>query len=165
MSTRSGSRRGVTLVEFLIALAILGGVTAAIVTISFNSQRMYRQATDLADAQAQARIAMQQLERDIRSGYRSSYSYPTDLAEGELPREVAFETLRPNTITPVAVRYFLDDEVLMREEAGGTARTLVQDVRDFVVSAATGDTITVLLTVQVRERDSVLETRVMFRNP
>jgi prepilin-type N-terminal cleavage/methylation domain-containing protein len=153
-------RRGLTLIEVLMAIGVLGIVAAAVFGAWVNGERTYREADRLSDAQARARVAMRQIEREVRSGSRVSLA-TEKLADDELD----FRTIKPNEVNLVPVRYFRNpDNQLIREE-GGAAAIVASDVSSFGVVAATGDTITIEIRVTVGERSAGLQTLVAFRNP
>ena len=64
------ARHGVTLVELLIAMAILGIIVTAIIAIWLGSNRTFQSGMSIAEAQPNARWPMTRLEREIRSGGR-----------------------------------------------------------------------------------------------
>ncbi|MFH1718459.1 MAG: prepilin-type N-terminal cleavage/methylation domain-containing protein [Planctomycetota bacterium] len=58
--------RGFTLVEVMIAMAIVGAVVGAIYSIFISSNRSYRTQDSIADAQQRVRIGLDFMVRDIR---------------------------------------------------------------------------------------------------
>ncbi|MFQ5858866.1 MAG: PilW family protein [Anaerolineae bacterium] len=72
-------QRGFTLVELLVALAVVGLVMAAVVTLYVTGSRIYTAGTGRADAQQAARAAMVMLAEDLRlagSGYPTVSGLP-----------------------------------------------------------------------------------------
>jgi prepilin-type N-terminal cleavage/methylation domain-containing protein len=155
---RLGAMRGVTLIELLLAIAILSVIATSIFIVWINAERVYREADALADAQARARVVMRQMEREIRSGSRSRAGLDT-LEAGVLE----FKTIKPNTTDFVVVRYSLDGTNIVRDE-GGLSTVVATDVSQLNV-VGLGNSVRVELTVQVRDRSALLETTVAWRNP
>jgi type II secretory pathway pseudopilin PulG len=167
------SREGVTLVELLITMGVLAIIGLAIVIVWFNAQRAHDTASAFASAQSEARIAMQTLEREVRSGSRASFSVPGDLEPDdpdpdEPPTftftELDFDTLPPNSEDFVSVRYFVEDGQLLRT-ANGDTRTLARNVTNFELTHAGGGSIAIALGIEVENRRAELRTHVAFRNP
>lgn len=162
-------QKGLTLVELLIAMSILAIVSAAIVTVWTNAQRTYAVARAFATAQAEARIALQTIEREVRSGSRESFvsNYPEfdpDTDERLVFNDLTFRTLPPNSESYVTVRYFADDGQLFRTE-GGITRAVTQNVTEFSLVAADTSAIAIQLGIQVQNHRAELLTYVAFRNP
>jgi prepilin-type N-terminal cleavage/methylation domain-containing protein len=152
-------RRGITMVELLVALAILAVVSGSVFVVWANSQRVFRESTNLADAQARARVAMRQIEREARSGRRGS------VVDAALPSEFAFDTLLPNTEAFVRLRYFVNNAGELIRDVGGSEARVASNVSGFTVTpAAAGDQVTIRLDIQVGERRATLQTLVSFRN-
>jgi prepilin-type N-terminal cleavage/methylation domain-containing protein len=168
-----GRWRGVTLVELLIAIALLSIISTSVFLVWTSAERASREANALAAAQAQARVAMRQLEREVRSGQAS------EVADGKFPDELDFCTLLPNDEEYSRVRYFVSaDRALVRAvspctTSGTEAETsIVSGVTSFAVDFATSPAgvtsergIDVRLEVGVQNRRSLLATYVEFRNP
>src|SRR5712692_5273281 len=64
--TRHGGGRGFTLVELLIAMVLLGVVTAALYRVLINNQRVYTAQTQRIDLQQNIRAAATILPADLR---------------------------------------------------------------------------------------------------
>jgi prepilin-type N-terminal cleavage/methylation domain-containing protein len=167
-------RRGITLIELLIAVALLSIISTSVFLVWTSAERASREANALAAAQAQARVAMRQLEREVRSGRISSVN------EAKLPAELDFCTLLPNGTVDSNVRYFVVDGSLMRAvssacpaaSGSGPSTNVVTGVESFAVNFGTSPGgvvskrgIEVQLEVGVQNRRARLETYVEFRNP
>lgn len=65
---RHGADQGVTLVELLISMGIFGLALAMTYTVLLSVQAQTRDTTSRADSVGNARIALQQIDRQVRSG-------------------------------------------------------------------------------------------------
>lgn len=65
---RAGGERGTTLVELLVAMAIMGIVFVAFTTVLASVQRGVALEDSLSQTLDQARLALQQVDREMRSG-------------------------------------------------------------------------------------------------
>jgi prepilin-type N-terminal cleavage/methylation domain-containing protein len=80
---RHHGQRGFTLVELLIATAILGLVMAGLLSLLTASQRAYSRGSNTIDAQQNARVALERLSKEIReAGY---HPRPPDTAPATCP--------------------------------------------------------------------------------
>jgi type II secretory pathway pseudopilin PulG len=157
-------REGITLVELLITMGVLAIIGLTIVVVWFNSQRAHDSASAFAAAQAEARMAMQTLEREIRSGSRTSFAGTVDLDPEEPFTQLDFDTLPPNSEDFVSVRYFVEDGQLLRT-VGAETRAVARNVTNFELTSADGYSIAVALGIEVESRRAELRTLVAFRNP
>ena len=65
-TNRARNKRGFTLVELLVVMAIMGIVASAIFALYLNSQRTALEQEQIVDVQQSIRFALDQIERDIR---------------------------------------------------------------------------------------------------
>ena len=78
------NQSGFSLVELLVAIAIVGGVAAAIYGIFFTSNRTYITQEEIADAQQRARIGMDFMTRDIRMAGLDPFGNAEDTVDGNM---------------------------------------------------------------------------------
>lgn len=170
--TTSRHRLGLTLVELLIVMSILTVVTAAIATVWASAQRTHAVARAFALAQSEARIALQTIEREVRSGSRASFEsfvesdpdVDVDPDEDLVFRRLEFDTMLPNTESYTRVTYFVTGDQLFREQ-GGITRAVTQNVTEFSLVAADTSAIAIQLGIRVQNLGAELRTLVAFRNP
>jgi prepilin-type N-terminal cleavage/methylation domain-containing protein len=153
---------GLTLVELLMALALSGVIGWAVTNVWLTSDKTYRAASDIADAQAGARVATVRLEGELRAASKSSVSVsgsPPDLA-------LTFESLPPNGTGYQLISYYQRERTLYRASLSGGAppQAIASDVESFEASMSTGE-VSVGLDVEVNGRRASLGTRVRPRNP
>lgn len=99
------TRRGVTLVELLIALVLLGIVSAALYRVLVNNQRVYQSQTQHIDLQQNIRAAVTMLPADLRE---------LDATDGDI------QAMSATAITIRAMRYL---GILCTPPALGAATT------------------------------------------
>ena len=68
MRSRQRSDEGMTLVELLISMAIFSLALSMVYTVLITVQRQTKDSTSRADAVGDARLALQQIDRQVRSG-------------------------------------------------------------------------------------------------
>ena len=89
MRNRDSLRRGFSLVEMLVSVAVFSVVMAAVFGLMIATQQRYQNDTDLLDAFQGARQVMEIMERDIRlAGYPPSNSFTAAVAAAN-PQSVA----------------------------------------------------------------------------
>lgn len=151
---------GVTLLEVLIASALFSIIGGAISLSFIGGDRVARQTSSIQQAQSQARQAMVQLESEIRAGYGSSLDSVDILSD-----ILTFSTLQPNSTTPVSLSYFQDASNNLVRQQGLGSRIVADNVTSFELTAATANSVTVVLTIEVDGQRAVLGTTIGFRNP
>lgn len=149
-------RRGLTLIEVLIAAGILAIVVTGVTRVWLSSDRSFRVGSAIAQAQAEARMTMTRIEREVRAGSRDSLDWN--------PNELTFSTLRPNATQLTSVAYRLQGTDLVRT-ADGTSHVVARDISAFKVDGSGQKWVSVELTVTVQGLTSHLYTQVGFRNP
>lgn len=128
------SADGFTLVELLVATAVVGLVMAGILGMLVGGLDAYRFGADRVEAQQTARAALERMAKELReAGYDPTGAgvAPIVLAQ---PTEVAFQRdLNANgVIDPTRERVsFLLRGTVLRRDAGGGAQPLAENVRDF----------------------------------
>jgi prepilin-type N-terminal cleavage/methylation domain-containing protein len=73
LACRRTSDRGFTLVEVLMVLLLFGIVSSIVTTVAVSGLHHQRELQDRSDALAQARTALQRIDRDIRSTSQLDY--------------------------------------------------------------------------------------------
>ncbi len=110
-----GSQGGLTLVELLLALAIMAGVSVVFVVLLTSGLDVWEAGTAQSRTDQETRLALERISREIRvsrsragditiGAGNTSISYPLDTNN-----DGAYET---------TVRYFLNGSDLMRQENG-----------------------------------------------
>ncbi len=66
MTGKLDNRKGITLIELLVAMAITGVVATAVFAVYFSQNRTYMVQEQVVDAQQDLRIAFKHLARDLR---------------------------------------------------------------------------------------------------
>ncbi len=129
---------GVTLIELLIVIIIMGIVSTMILGTWFALSKAYANATQSAEQRDNAQMAMERLTRELRDAQAapanvldSSAISSTDLG----PESIRFNTTfnmsaadDPATV-PQLVRYSLEGETLFRELAGADRKFGTSDDR------------------------------------
>lgn len=108
--TRHGS--GLTLVELLVAVAILSLFAIAIVGLSVNTSRSFAEISNYAELDHFNRVALDHLSRDIRQ-----VNYLTDFATNRL-------TFMDNDGQPIVFEYSPADRILTRKKTNVTTLLL-----------------------------------------
>lgn len=72
---RAGGRRGISLVELLVAMSIMSVITAMLLMGWFSLSRSYGFAVHSADARDSGRQAMQRLQREVRDAEKPPQGY------------------------------------------------------------------------------------------
>jgi len=180
----AGDAAHVHLADLLVAMAIVGVVSAAVFTVLQQGLRVYAVGASRAESQQSARVAVERLAGEIRTAGRG-------------PRAAAFAAISVAEPTHIVLHHDLDgDGVIagngetitwrltgktLRRDAGGGAQPIIDGVRSFelgYLDAAGGSTQvpdqirTVVITVvteaswDVDERApvTVFSTRVWLRN-
>jgi prepilin-type N-terminal cleavage/methylation domain-containing protein len=135
------SADGFTLVELLVATAVVGLVMAGVLGVLVMGLEAYRFGADRVEAQQTARAALERMVKELReAGYDPAGGgvAPIVLAE---PTQVAFQRdLNANGVidaTRERVTFLLRGTVL-RRDAGGGAQPLAENVRAFGLSYLDG---------------------------
>ena len=82
---RPGNDRGFSLVELMVAAALMGLVAMAIFSLYQTSQRSASTEAQVVDVQQNVRVALQQMARDVRmAGFLLSSTPPLSLAPSDL---------------------------------------------------------------------------------
>jgi prepilin-type N-terminal cleavage/methylation domain-containing protein len=145
----SKNQSGVTLVELLVVIIIMGIVSTMILGTWFALSKAYAGATQSAEQRDNAQMAMERLTRELRDvqaapapALEGSAISPTELG----PKSIRFNTTfnmaaatNPATV-PQLVRYRLENGTLYRQLAGANrtfdANDPQQALVDHVVNAA-----------------------------
>ena len=140
-------RRGFTLIEILVTMAILGIVTMAIYSLYLTTQRTATTQDEVVELQQNLRIAMDQMVRDIRmAGFVVAFSDPP--IENAPNAPVEGDAFIMNTASPSGRAARIDeDESVPSSPAGGVATFTLgsSDMVDlFYADAATGDLVRIL---------------------
>lgn len=160
------AQKGFSLIEILVAMAMLGLISWAIITVWLGSQKAYNIAMALADAQGKARLAMVAMEQEIRAASKSSITASSS--------ELVFEAILPNQTTLTSVRYYTASAtingsavpVLYRESpAGSTNQRMIATYIDGFNTTFNLEEVQIQLTVAVKNKKATLSTEVRPRNP
>ena len=118
---------GVTLVELLVVIIIMGIVSTMILGTWFALSKAYANATESAEQRDDAQLAMERLTRELRDAQAAPAAALDPLAVSSIelgPSAVRFNTTfnmaadaDPSTV-PHLMRYRLVGETLYRELAG-----------------------------------------------
>lgn len=126
---------GVTLVELLVVIVIMGIVSTMILGTWFALTKAYAGATQSAKQRDLAGLAMERLVRELRDAQGLGAAggvaiSPTDLGPYSIRFNTTFnmETADDPATTPHAVHYWLADGVLYRQVEGGPAQAVVQNI-------------------------------------
>lgn len=161
-SNNSGGRpdrRGITLVELLVASGIALTILVAVGLVYFTSNKSFKFGQATLSSQADLRLAMDWLCRDIRK------------AEG-ITKVVSGDTVTvtlnmPSSVASYDVVYVLDDEKNLKRNDGTSVRTVATDIATFEVTT-TDDTVALTLssvkTVLGDQYQRSLTSRVTMRN-
>jgi type II secretory pathway component PulJ len=126
---------GVHLVDLLAALALLGLVLSATLTILAQGQRAYTQGTARVESQQSARMALARMARELRQAGSGGGSLPP-IAVAEAARVVIQHDLDGDGVASArgeTVTWQLSAGVL-RRNAGGGAQPIVNGVRALAFS-------------------------------
>jgi prepilin-type N-terminal cleavage/methylation domain-containing protein len=136
---RAGSEAGFTLVEMMVAMAIMGIVVTAFLAILASVQRGLVRETNRSSTMDQVRLAMEAIDREVRSG-----SLVCVTSTGSNPY-YTFTTYGPNAYLSTSnaswwIQYRVQSQLLQRREyrsSWGSWRTLASGI---VNSTPTGTT-------------------------
>ena len=141
-------RKGLTIVELLLALAIMAGVSIVFVVLLTSGLDVWEAGTAQSRTDQEARVAMERISREIRAsrhqagdisigGSNTSIEYPLDT-----DNDGAYET---------TVRYFLTGSDLMRQENGLPAggNRVLADVTGVVFDDLYGNSRLIAVTLSV----------------
>lgn len=136
------NQSGVTLVELLIVIIIMGIVSTMILGTWFALSRAYASSTQAAKQRDHAQMAMERLTRELRDAQAAPAASPD-------PAAISFNDLGPSAIrfnttfnmalaatpstVPRLIRYRLDGETLFRELAGADRKFGTTDDQQEVV--------------------------------
>jgi type II secretory pathway component PulJ len=125
----------VSLAEFLTSLAILGLVLSSVYTLLHHGQQTYAVSAAHAEAQQNARVALDRLVREIRQAGRggdSAADFPA-ISVAERSRVVLHVDLDGDGVLGArreTISWRLGGGVL-RRDAGGGGQPIIEGVRDF----------------------------------
>jgi len=154
------SKKGFTLVEVMITLAVFSIIIGAIHQVFVAGQKAWNSDLSLLDLQQASRRGIHGLVREIRAASLGSISI------SESDTKIEFDTPSENNI-----QFFLniDDSQLIRQDSLGVQRILASNVED-VAFAVVGDSVVIDLrtgkekTTWSEALDFPLRTQVKVRN-
>lgn len=143
------NRRGVTLIEVMIAIAILSMAGSAFLAILIHSLRGWSSGTSKDAASSQVTIALQKLENEIRDGRIASTSEDAKTLTVTFPRKNtdpgSDETVYDLSLNdPTPRSYYISDGNLVRD-VGGTITIVTRGISEAQFGAS-GGSVTVTLT-------------------
>lgn len=144
----SGFSRGLSLIELLLALAILAGMAVILTVLLSSGLDLWEAGTAGAGVDDEVRNAVERIGREIRASRESagqitiggggtSIDFPLDMDD-----DGAYET---------TVRYYLDVSVLRRQENGlpAVGNPMVEDVASLVFNDPYGNSDLITISLQV----------------
>ncbi len=142
-------KKGFTIVELLIASSIALITLAIVLLIYVSTNRSFRFGQSTLNSEADLRLAMDQLTKDIRQAENISPATATLPISGD-----EFTVIIPSFISDDII-YALSSNKLIRTISGSTSRLMAVDVSEVEVSVITGNTVTITLS----------STKTVFNNP
>ena len=142
-------KKGFTVVELLIASSIVVITLAIILLIYISTNRSFKFGQAILNSEADLRLAMDQLTKDIRQAENISPDTVTLPISGN-----EFVVIIPLSISN-NITYALSSDKLTRTISGSTSRLIAVDVSEVEVSVITGNTVTITLS----------STKTVFDNP
>lgn len=121
---------GFTLVEVLVTIMLMTMVMFALYAMFDMSLRVYGVGNDTVETNENARVALDRMEREIRSAWHSGSACDASSATGFLvdsgssPTSITFSNCLSNTGLPTEIRYSMSGDDLVRSEGGASAEPL-----------------------------------------
>jgi len=153
-------KKGVTAVELLIASSIVLVILAVVTLIYISTNRSFKFGQVNLNFEADLRLAMDWLTRDIMQAESISPATVTLPISGD----------EFTVISPICddIVYALSSNKLQRRISGSTPKTIIGDVNEVEISVVTGDTVAITLssikTIFGKEHQRTLTSKVTMRN-
>jgi len=142
-------KKGVTAVELLIASSIVLVILAVVTLIYISTNRSFKFGQANLNFEADLRLAMDWLTRDIMQAENISPATVTLPISGD-----EFTVIMPSSICDDII-YALSSNKLQRTISGSAPKTIIGDVNEVEISVVTGDTVAITLS----------STKTIFNNP
>jgi len=120
------NEKGLTLVEVIITTAILLVVLTGVYGILGGTLKLWKYGSERIDAQQNARIAMQMMERDIKNAKR--YSDDTYIFIKGDGSEIRFKLDNENGIQDT-IKYYKSGNLLLRKINNGGANQVAYNIK------------------------------------
>ncbi|HNX81879.1 MAG TPA: type II secretion system protein [Candidatus Omnitrophota bacterium] len=124
-------KRGFTLVEILIVIAVISGVIAGIFAVLNVGTASFNDGQALLSLQQNSRLAIDAMTQEIRQSQMNNLSIPTSThIDFTIPLDI---TTSPITYSGT-ISYYLQDGQLIREYPSGWRRVVCNDINNIVFS-------------------------------
>lgn len=163
-----GMRRGLTVVELMVAATLLSIILVGVVSLMVSSGREWSHGSSGLAADNRASLTLQSLEQNVRSGSIATVDSSGTVLTITNPQLTASGDYDRATTSSVSVRYYLSQGKVLRQVGTDTPTSLGSGIKSLQF-AVSGQRILIRLTAQDRSgnvtRETTLESETTLRNP
>ncbi|MEM4245090.1 MAG: PilW family protein [Candidatus Nanoarchaeia archaeon] len=137
MKTRLLDKKGITLIELMIALVIAGILIGGVYKLFISQSKSYAVQEQVADTQQNIRGAMEILLRDLRMAGYDDYKTAVSIDNPIIAEQNAITVIYERNNAQCSVRYWLDSSRMMRQvtqNAVTITEPLLENVEAFNVT-------------------------------
>jgi prepilin-type N-terminal cleavage/methylation domain-containing protein len=165
--------KGLTLIELLTCISIISIIILGIYGILGNVLNTWQYGSEKIDAQQNARIVLQMIEKDIKRAEPNQYNGGNDsvLIEASHGKGVALNLKIIDNGQLKEIRYFKEGKIIFRR-VDGTSNQLAYDINDLEFNYYRDPTteeqnrslVTIAVKVEYREKSYSLSSNVYIRS-